>query len=241
MLRDISEGLVSNQQYQNACQWLLGADELLVRLCNGEHSPNRLQQLRLSILQTMLQIPKHAFGEDDENKVLEIIADVPSESYNEMPFLITILEAFDHGLDIDVSKYSDSLMRVIRKAHITERMFHTILFYLHRLRPIRPDLTCNGSTIFLCERLLDTGRVDWIEKVLVLLIWSYTCRKQLRAGEDTRIIDALDRVRKETGHSVSVSASRACRMVSLTVTISETKSVSEYNQVDLEIPRCGGS
>ena len=239
MLRDISEGLIGNQQYQNACQWLLSANRFLVRLCKDEYPLNRLLQLRLSISQTILQIPKHAFGEDDKKKILEVIADAPSESHNEMPFLMTIIEAFDHGFGIDIAKYSDSLTRVIRTAHITERMFHTILYYLHRLRPLRPDLACTGSTVFLCERLLDIGRVDWIEKVLVLLTWSHTCRKQLHSGEYTRMIDILDQVRKETEHSLSIPASRACLMVSLTISISETQYVSKNNQVGLETPRCG--
>ena len=214
VLREIAEHNIKKEQYSHAIHWLVSTDGFLIKLCKEEGSYRRVQQLRLSLLQVLFQVPQEALDEDNKLKIIEVLANYDADHSSGIPSLMMKLEAFDRGLKSDVQEYFDTLMTLIRKAHITEPILNTIMYYMYKLRSKRADLTNKGLSALLRDRVIDTGRKDWIEKVLVLLVWSYVSANQQPLQGGKVLANILGRIMEETKCSVSVAASRACQLVS---------------------------
>lgn len=126
--------------------------------------------------------------------------------------LMLKLDLYEATSGSDVQEYCNVLSRVMRTIHMTEAAFKTTLQYIHKLRSKSAALAHTLLEQLLLERLLDTGNPEWVERLLVTIVWNMTSSTGIVNPQNV-LKNMLDTLLSSLPHSMGPSATHAVQAV----------------------------
>ena len=173
LLFEIGKERDSKAAYDTAVHWLERAHNVL-RLRSDEELGSDAGDLQTSILHTMARALMQAPGDKIRERAWNIAHDLDTGPNDKLAVLLLKLDILDTNAEVDPQDYCDLLLRIIRSIHVTESTFRTTLHYIHKLRSRNSTLAHVVLEKFLLERLPGTEKPEWVERLLVTIIWNLT-------------------------------------------------------------------
>ncbi|MCJ1397829.1 hypothetical protein MMC11_001025 [Xylographa trunciseda] len=195
--------------YNTAVQWLERAHDVL-RSWSLEDLSSDAGDLQTSILHTMARAFMKGPEQETRARAWNIAHDLDAGSSDKLAVLLLKLDILDTNAKIDAQDYCDLLLRIIRTIHVTESTFRTTLHYIHKLRPQSSTLAHVVLEKFLLERLPGTGKPEWMERLLVTMIWNLTTSTE-NEGHQNSLRQVLDLLPGHFPYSIGPSATHAAQ------------------------------
>ena len=197
-------------------EWLGRAQDVLAAQ-NMEDLSGDASELNTSILHYLVKCHMMDEGEHARSKARNVLHELEATSGDGLAVSILKLDLLKVEPDTSPEEFSDILLKIIRTMTITDEVFKTILHYTHDLRRLSPILAHIALKVLLMERLLDLDRPDWLDRVIVTMIWnSTTCPDTSDQECFSKLKSALDLLIGQMPTTVCVSATHASQMVSQT-------------------------
>lgn len=213
VVTEFVEELITSEKFCSAVKWLALVDQFFDRLSGRGFSREQILDLRLAVSHMLLRIPREALEQDDMDRILASARDAESLDNGSLPRSLAILDLFGPTHEGAGEHPLNGLARIMCRARLTQPLFDMIVHYVYVLRIPHPGPTHDLLRTFLSERLGDFECQGWIERLVVLLVWSQTSAEwqSLQCVMDTSTM--LNRITKQTGRGVSFAASKVCQMV----------------------------
>ncbi|MCJ1382311.1 hypothetical protein MMC17_005424 [Xylographa soralifera] len=224
LLFEIGKGQNGKAAYGTAAQWLERAYDVL-RLRSEEELSSDAGDLQTAILHTMARALMKAPEDETRERAWNIAHDLDAGSSDKLAVLLLKLDILDTNAEIDPQDYCDLLLRIIRTIHVTESTFRTTLHYIHKLRSQSSTLAHVVLEKLLLERLPVTEKPEWVERLLVTIIWNLTTSTSNEGIQDS-LKQMLDVLPAQFPNSIGASATHA----------SQTVIVSPWLCVDMLFP-----
>ncbi|MCJ1432892.1 hypothetical protein MMC27_002250 [Xylographa pallens] len=209
LLFEIGKAQNGKAAYVTAVQWLEHAHDVL-RLRSDEELSSDAGDLQTSILHTMARALLQAPEDEARGRAWNIAHDLDAGPSDKLAVLLLKLDILDTNAEIDPQLYSDLLLRIVRIIHITESTFRTTLHYVHKLRPQSSTLAHVVLEKLLLERLPGTEKPEWVERLLVTIIWNLTTSTSNEAIHDS-LKQILDVLPAQFPNSIGASATHAAQ------------------------------
>ncbi|MCJ1284476.1 hypothetical protein MMC26_003808, partial [Xylographa opegraphella] len=192
LLFEIGKERNGKAAYDTAIQWLEQAHDVL-RLKSDEELSSDAGDLQTSILYTMARALMQAPGDETIGRAWNIAHELDTGPSDKLAVLILKLDIMDTNAENDPQDYCDLLIRMIRTIQLTESTFMTTLHYIHKLKPRSSTLAHVLLGKLLLERLPGTEKPEWVERILVTIIWNLTTSKDNEGIQDSlkQILDVL--------------------------------------------------
>ena len=199
---------------EEGIRWLEKAHDI-VEVHNARYPANDVE-LQVAILhrlaRTFMSIPGNSA------RAWSIISDLDSRHNPRLVVLILILDYYDRNSDSTGSssqEYYETVIRMMRAAHLTDSAFDTILHYIHQLRVKSASLASLALDSLILEKLLFSDKPDWLEKALITLIWNSTSLENSMV-DSRKLQNLLDTLLAQQASEANSSAmSHAAHAVSL--------------------------
>lgn len=211
VLFEIGKERHDKAEHEIAIQWLGRAHDVL-----GSRSLESLSSdagdLQIAIMHTKARALMKLSGDDALNKAWNIANDLDADAVDRMVVLILKLDLYDATPEADPQDYRNVLSRVVRTIHMTDSTIKTTLHYIHKLRSKSAALAHSVLEQLLLERLLDTGKPEWVERLLVTTVWNMTTSTNI--VDDQNILrKMLDTLPRQLLRSIGPSATHAAQTV----------------------------
>ena len=165
----------------------------MLRLRTDEELSSDASDLRTSILHIMARALMQAPEGKLRERAWNIAHDLDTGPSDRLAVLLLKLDILDTNAEIDPQDYCELLLRIVRTMHVTESTFRTTLHYFHKLRPRSSTLAHVVLEKLLLERLPGTEKPEWIDRILVIIVWNLTTSTSHKGLQDSlkQILDVL--------------------------------------------------
>ena len=197
--------------HEGAVKWLERAYDVLMSRDLDELSSDA-GDLQIAIMHALARALMKIPGDEARSKAWNIANDLDSGPDDKLAVLILKLDLFESEAGFDAQEYCNILLRIIRIIHVTETTFKTVLHYIHKLKPQSSALTHTTLDEFLLKRLIGIEKPEWLEKVLVTIIWNITTSTSTTA-ETALLKQTLDSLSAQSSHLIGPSATHAAQIL----------------------------
>ena len=171
-------------------------------------------ELKIAISHLLARALLESPDVEAREKVRNIVSDLSAKHSDKMFLLLLKLDLFAVEPNIPHEDYRDVLLRIVRSAHVTESTLKTIMHYVHNLRSLSAHLAHDVLKALLLERLSSAEQPEWVEKVLITLIWNSTT-----SSNPVDHIRSLQRLflglKNQNNVSIGFSAAHAAHVVGI--------------------------
>ncbi|MCJ1388414.1 hypothetical protein MMC18_001261 [Xylographa bjoerkii] len=195
--------------YGISVQWLERAHDIL-RSKGLEELSNDAGDLRNAILHTMARALMKAPEDETKEKAWNIANDLDAGHSDKLAVLLLKLDILDTNAEVDPQYYCDHLLRIVRTIHVTDSTFRTTLHYVHKLKSRSSTLAHVVLEKFLLERLPGTEKPEWVEILLVTIIWNLTTSTDIE-GDQNLLKQILDLLPGQFPNLIGASATHAAQ------------------------------
>ncbi|CAG8979159.1 hypothetical protein HYALB_00000293 [Hymenoscyphus albidus] len=171
VLFELGKSLLASKEFDLATKWLERALEVLADQELDKLSMDA-SELRISIIQSCVKGLLKIQQEPALEKAGNLVQILSHELGDRLIVLLLRLEvlaasttAFDHVA------YSEVLGRIVRTAVLNEQNFKLVMFHIRKLIVKSPDLACGSVDELFRLRILNEGREELVEKVLITRLW----------------------------------------------------------------------
>lgn len=199
--------------YATAVQWLEKARDVLIGQ-KLEALSSDGGELQISIMHFLVRALTKLSGEDNRSKAWNIVSELEIDSANRLAVLLLKLDLYAVDSLSSAQHYCTILQRISRTVHLTESNLKTILHHVHKLRLRNPRMAHMSLETLLLERLIDAKETNWMEKVLITMIWNFTTSVAIADGLEL-LRSVLDVLFSNSGKAISPSATHAAQIVSV--------------------------
>lgn len=211
LLFELGKDCSSKALHDGAAQWLERAYDILMSRDLEELSSDA-GDLQTAIMHALARALMKVPGDEARSKAWNIANDLDSGPSDKLAVLILKLDLFENEPGTDLQDYCNILLRIIRMIHISEATFKTVLYYIHKLRSQTPTLTHIALQEFLQKRLIGAEKPEWLEKVLVTIVWNITTSTSI-AAEAALLKQTLDSLSGRSSRSIGASATHAAQIL----------------------------
>jgi tetratricopeptide (TPR) repeat protein len=211
LLFEVGRDCSSKALHEGAAQWLERAYDILVSR-NSEELSSDAGDLQTAIMHTLARVLMKIPGDEARSRAWNIANDLDSGLSDKLAVLLLKLDLFENEPGTDLQDYCNILLRIIRMIHVTEATFKTVLHYIHKLRSQNPTSTHIALDEFLQKRLIGAEKPEWLEKVLVTIVWNITTSTSIAAGTSL-LKQILDSLSDRSSHSIGASATHAAQIL----------------------------
>ncbi|MCJ1472157.1 hypothetical protein MMC13_000804 [Lambiella insularis] len=209
LLFEIGKERHEKAAHEAAVRWLERAHDVLSSQ-NLEGLSSDAGDLRIAISHTSARALMKVAGGGALEEAWNIANELDAGPSDKLVVLMLKLDLHDATSESDLQEYSNLLSRVVRTIHITEATFRTTLHYIHKLRSKSATFAHTLLEQFLLERLLDTGNPEWVDRLVVTIIWNMTTSTGI-ANEQNALRNMLDTLWGKLPHSIGRSATHAAQ------------------------------
>jgi hypothetical protein len=193
-----------------AVRWFERAND---RISSGfDDLSNDNEELRTAVMHALARALMKIPGEEALEKAWNIANDLDTGQTNKLAVLMLKLDLYGESLTADPDEYCDILLRIIRTIHITDSTFKTTLHYIHKLKSRSPPLAHKVLEEFLLNRLLDSEKPEWLERVVVTMVWNITTSTGI-AGDTNLLQQSLDNLSDQLSQPIGAAATHAVHIV----------------------------
>ncbi|MCJ1250157.1 hypothetical protein MMC30_007383 [Trapelia coarctata] len=211
LLLEIGSDCSSKVSYEAAAKWLERAYDALMSRDLDELSSDA-GDLQTAIMHALARALMKIPGDEARTKAWNIANDLDSGASDRLAVLILKLDLFDTEAGADSQEYCNILFRIIRMIHVTETTFKTVLHYIHKLRSQSHNLAHTVLDEFLLKRLIGIEKPEWLDKILVTIVWNITTSANV-AAETALLKQTLDSLSARSSHPTGPSATHAAQIL----------------------------
>jgi len=211
LLLEIGRDCSSKALHEVAAQWLERAYDVLMSRGLEELSSDA-GDLQTAIMHALARALMKMPEDEARSKAWNIVNDLDSGPSDRLSVLILKLDLFKNEPGAETREYCNILLRIIRMIHVAETTFKTVLHYIHKLRSQSPTLTHTALDEFLLKRLVGVEKPEWLEKVLVTIVWNITASTNI-AAETALLKQTLDSLSAQSSHLIGPSATHAAQIL----------------------------
>lgn len=218
-LQHIGVDLSSKEDHVMAIKWLKRADKL-INAQDLERLSIDGRELRLAIFQGLIQAYLGVASSESIQLASDLASYVESEVGDKPVVLHWRLEILQKspGEVFDAETYSSILRRMIRTFDFSEGTFHFLLHHIKELRDKNPKLACGVLDELLKQRVLLSGKTEWISKTVIRRIWMGTM-EVISDDAVTGLKTVLDLIWDTISEHLGSDAAGAAHSVCLTSTL----------------------
>ena len=211
LLLEIGKDCSSKASHEVAAQWLERAYDILMSRDLEELSSDA-GDLQTAIMHALARALLKLPGDEARRKAWNIADDLDSGPNDKLAVLILKLDLFETEAGADSQGYCSILLRIVRVVHVTDTTFKTVLHYIHKLRALNPTLAHTVLDELSLKRLVGTEIPEWLEKVLVTMVWNITTSTSIAAGT-TLLRQTLDSLLDRSSRPIGASATHAAQIL----------------------------
>ena len=211
LLFEIGKDLIARSNFGAAVQWLEKAHDLLISH-NLECLSSDVGELQLAIMHSLVKALIHVPGEDARRKASSMLSDLDARSSDRLVIQLLKLDLLSTESTAPDQAYFDVLLRIVGTVHVSEPNLKTIMHHVHKLRPGSPGLAHCILQALLLDRLVDAEEPEWVEKVLVTIIWNAAVSTH-SAVEFSSMKQLLTKLKDKLNQPIGASATHAAQMV----------------------------
>lgn len=181
VLFEMGKDLLDKQQLTMAVKWLDRAYNVLV-----EQELDRLSmdasELRLSIIESLIKGLLGLKDQESTDKARSLVDLLENEVGDKLIVLLLRFNLITAATNesFDSNAYSDVLQRMTRTMVLTESNFKLVMYHIRKLTTNSPSLACKALDELLKLRILQAGRAEWVEKVIITRLWMITNQRDVR-------------------------------------------------------------
>jgi hypothetical protein len=211
ILYEIAKDLASRKQHELAVKWLQRALDVLSDQ-DVEHLSDDARELKMAAMHLLVK-SLLAIRTDEAKMIANNILGLMENDYPGKTIVSLLkLEMLSTEQSPDAEAYYAVLLRMIHSIVLTKENFKTLIHHLHKLRTLSPKLTCQALSELLLFRLLEIGKVEWIERATIMRIWITTSQGKWNTHEAiTELTNLLDAVQRGVKSPFNASAAHAAQ------------------------------
>ena len=210
-LFEIGNSQVTELKWSEAIPWLEKAHDILagqsLEVLNSDAG-----ELQISVMHSMARALINQQDQDCRTKAWNIIRELEIECGDRLAVLLLKLEGLALDEDASVQDYCDVLQRIVRTVHLTDTNVKTIIHHVHELRSRSPPMAHTVLNTLLTERLFGAENQNWVEKVLVTIVWNYTASADF-LNTLKPLTELFDTLKASSPSVLSPSATHAAQIV----------------------------
>ena len=173
VLYEMGRDSFMKKQYDIAVRWLERAYDILTEQ-DLERLSTDAGELRLSIMHNLTRAFLTQRTAESRAKAWDLLRTMEIDFDDKMVVSLLKLELLFGEAELDVEAYSEVLTKILRTAILTDMTLKTLLHHVHKLKDASVPSACRALDEFLEVRVYESGRQDWIEKVVIVRIWLTT-------------------------------------------------------------------
>jgi hypothetical protein len=212
LLYEIGEKEYAETHYEVAIMWLERARSILAARSPDEIGSDA-EELRIAIIHTLVKALMKVPNETGMENARNMVKDLDSGPSDKLMVLLMKLNLFDMDSSTEPDDYCNVILRIIRIMHLTDSTIKTVLHHAHKLRSRNSHSAHVALQALLLERLADSDNAEWVEKILVTIIWNISTSTD-KEGDKKQMRQILELLDKFSGN-VGPLATHASQAVSI--------------------------
>lgn len=178
VLYEMGSDLFSKKDFTMAAKWLERAYGVLTSQDLDRMSMDA-SELRTSVINLWIKALLELRDQDVVEKAHGLIDLLQDELGDKLLVLLLRLEAISTAPteSFNTNSYHDILQRMTRTIVLTDANLKLIMTHIRKLNDKSPSLACAGVDELFNLRIIKAGRVDWIEKLLIMRILMATSQR----------------------------------------------------------------
>ena len=211
LLYEIGNDRAQQQDHTEAVYWLQLAQGVLTRL-GDEGLYASAEDLRVAILHSVVKSLAKIPGEDNREKAQNIVDELDTGDGSNLAVLLMKLDLYDLQPETPPQIYTDTVRRLIHAINLSDSTISTVLYYAHNLRDKSSYQTHYLLKTLFIDRLIDADNQNWIEKLIVTMIWNATVSADILDGPKA-LEEVFDALTGGSTRTVGAEATHASQMV----------------------------